>query len=169
MNPAHLHLLVNHLPIFGVFLALPLYAIALWRRDQGVHLSATVLMVFGAVGAFLADNTGEGAEEVVEEMPGISETLIAQHEESAEVAVLVTGLAGVVAIGSFLLARRTASLPPVSIILPAVGAIGAATALAYTGFTGGKIHHEELRDGAASVAAGERGGEAGEEEEEGER
>ena len=72
-----------------------------WETSAGfffkkpeIKLTALGIFVFSALSAILAFYTGEGAEEVVENLPNISETLIHNHEEAAElfyVFVLILG------------------------------------------------------------------------------
>ena len=44
MNPAHLHLMLNHIPVLGTAFGLGLLAFALWRRSD--ELKKTALGVF---------------------------------------------------------------------------------------------------------------------------
>jgi hypothetical protein len=164
MNPAHLHLLVNHLPIFGTLFALLLSggALLLSPFRRGLFLGAVVLSVIGGIGGFVAENTGEGAEETVEDLPGVSEALIHTHEEAAETAAVLGGVAMVVGIGLMVAGGRREQVPawaPAGLALVSLVASGA---MGYAGSTGGVIRHTEIRDGAP-VATGE---EEGEEEEE---
>jgi hypothetical protein len=166
MNPAHLHLLVNHLPIFGTLFALLLSggALLLSPFRRGLFLGAVVLAVIGGIGGFVAENTGEGAEELVEDLPGVTETLIHAHEEAAETAAILGGLAAAVGIGLMVVGGRREQVPawaPAGLALVSLMATGA---MGYAGSTGGVIRHTEIRDGAP--AAG--GAEASEEGEEGE-
>ena len=156
MNAAHAHLLINHLPIMGAFLALPLVALALWRRrDPGSLIAAVVVLTLSGMGALAALRTGEPAEEAVERLPGISEPAIETHEERAETATVLSVLAGVAGIGWLTLRRRETRVPQVAGAATLALSLASAGAMAWTGSSGGPIHHEEIRDGtAASAAAG---------------
>jgi hypothetical protein len=147
MDPVHAHLLINHLPIFAPMLALPLLAIAIWRKDEVVALlGAVILLVAGGGGAFLADETGEGAEDLVEYVPDVSEAWIEEHEERAEIAVVLAVATAIGGIGTLGWAWRRGSTP-----VPAAGVLLVATmatsgAMAWTGVAGGQIRHSEIRD-----------------------
>lgn len=174
MNAAHLHLLVNHLPIFGSFLAIPLVVIALWRRHEpGTLYGAVLLTVLAAGGAVVADQSGEGAEEAVEHLPGVSEHLIHEHEERAELGIVLAGITALVGFGAAVLSGRAGRVHPLATGVLLSGALATSAAMATVGWTGGQIRHTEVREDGGSVASGnERGGErgeAGEEEEERER
>ena len=55
MDPAHLHLMVNHLPILGSMLSLPLIGIAAWRRtEKGPTLAYATQLTLGALGAVVS-------------------------------------------------------------------------------------------------------------------
>lgn len=67
VSPAHLHLLLNHIPILGTLLFAPLVLLwGLWRRWREVTqvgVALTVLLALAAVPVYL---TGESAEEQLE-------------------------------------------------------------------------------------------------------
>lgn len=155
MDATHLHLLVNHLPILGSFFALPLLALALWRRREPWLLAgAVLLLVVAAGGAVVAEESGEGAEEAVEHLPGVDEAMIHDHEERAEVAVplaVVTALAGLVA-AAWSLRRGTVFLPAGGAVLALT--LASAGAMAWVGQSGGVIRHTEIRAEAGGVAGG---------------
>lgn len=172
MNAAHLHLLVNHLPILGAFLSLPVLAVALWRnQDRSVLGVAAMLLVLAAGGAGASMNTGDGAEESVEHLPGVSEQLIHEHEEKAELATGLSVATALMAVGVFAWAmkRGDGAAPRGAIAALLLANLGTSGAMAATGAAGGEIRHTEIRDAAAQGGAAAAGGEAnegGEEEEE---
>ncbi len=163
MNGAHLHLVVNHLPVFGVaFGALAL----LWsivRKSSEMRWAAILLFIFAAIMGWISSETGESAEEVVEHLPGVTEAFIHAHEEAAEFANI---LAAITAFGAVLLAGFSLKKPKLvqvgQYILLILAAL-TSTAMLRTANLGGQIRHTEIRDGAAAVE-GEKG-ETGEDEE----
>lgn len=84
MNDAHFHLVVNHLPIVGVLIGFLVLLVGLILKNPQIKNTALGIFIFSALAAIAAFLTGEGAEEIVENLPGISETLIHKHEEYAE-------------------------------------------------------------------------------------
>ena len=84
MNQHYLHLLSNHAPIIGVMLATVFLAAGLILKNKTVKISSLFLFLFTAVCAIVANATGEGAEEAVEEMAGVSHRVIHRHEEVGE-------------------------------------------------------------------------------------
>ena len=88
MNNAHIHLLLNHIPVLGTLLVLALLAFAAARRSPGRTRDALgVLAVLGVV-SVVVYLTGGAAEDSVENLPGISERMIESHEESSSKSVV---------------------------------------------------------------------------------
>lgn len=170
MNPAHVHLLVNHLPIVGSFVAVPVLALALWKRqDLGALRAAVLVLVIAAVGAGVANATGDGAEEAIEDSGWASEALIHQHEERADVATPIAVITGIAAVAALIWSERKKAVNPA--VLGALGVLSLVSAgsMAWVGAAGGVVRHEEIRNGAAAPqgggeAAGAEAGEGGQDE-----
>lgn len=144
MNAAHLHLLVNHLPLFAALFAGLLIAAGMLRKHEPLTKAGLVLAVVAAAGAFTAARTGEAAEEVVEGIAAVTETAIEAHEEAAEAAVLSAIAFGTVALLALVLptrmagAKRAATLGSLVLAVAAFGLVGRAANL------GGMIRHTEI-------------------------
>jgi uncharacterized membrane protein len=150
----HLHLLLNHVPIIITGLALLLVAFAAWRHDDYLARVAFVFFVGGALSALPTYLTGEGAEDAVEDLPGVTKQLIETHSDMALIAAIVVGVLGVVALWALWRYRRPATLPTGVVRVVLVGAAAGAGLMAYTGLLGGQIRHTEVRPG---YVAPERG------------
>lgn len=146
MDAAHLHLLLNHVPVLGTFFGLALLAYALLRRQQDVLKAALGVFVVTGLAAGVVYLTGESAEELVEGMAGITEALIEPHEESALVALVLAGVLGLAALVGLLFFRRGVPDWLGSAVL--VLALVAGGAMAWTANLGGRINHPEIRPGA---------------------
>ncbi len=154
MNGAHLHLAINHLPLFAILFALACFVLALWRPLLPVvRRAGLVLVVVGGLGAGASYFTGEPAEEVVEDMPGITDAVIHEHEESAEWAFIVCGAAAVLALG-MLWRRRGQPIDRGTTLAGTALAVLAFAVLARTALLGGYIHHQELRPAGMAAEAG---------------
>jgi hypothetical protein len=149
LDAAHVHLMLNHLPVIGAPLLLLLLTIGLLRGSRELVTVSLVLVVGLAVATGLVYLTGEPAEELVKHTPWFHDTLAERHEEHATVslaAVLVTGLIA----GAALALRHR---PRAGVWLPRAtwGGLALSTVLlGWTGWSGGQIRHEEVR--AAAVA-----------------
>jgi uncharacterized membrane protein len=148
MNQAHFHLLVNHLPIAGVifgFLVLLggylFHSPAIKRTAMGLFLAAALL----AIPTFL---TGEGAEEMIEDLPGISHDQIGQHEELGETYLLLLGLLAITSIAALVTDARGLRINRPLYLLAFAFSIGCIAMGAQVGFSGGEIRHTEIRQQA---------------------
>lgn len=162
MDATHLHLLSNHLPILGSAFGLLVLCFGLTLRtpSQPVRTAAYLILILSAAGAIVAHLSGEGAEEAVERLPGVSDAAIEAHEEAAPFAVATSALAGVLAlagIASGFLKPAWAGRIALATTLAALVAFAAA---ARTGWLGGKIRHTEL-DGSQRASPSSESGEEG--------
>lgn len=147
MNPAQLHLALNHAPLSGCGFGLLVLLYGMLRKNADVLRAGLLLFVLAAALAVPVYFSGEAAEEVVEHMPGVSEGLIEPHEQAATVALIALIAAGVAALAGLHFLHRKRPLPKyvtAAVLLLALAALGIT---AYTASLGGKIHHEELRAG----------------------
>jgi hypothetical protein len=154
MNGAQLHLALNHLPVVGVLIATLLLAGALIVRSDGVRRAALLLFAACGIAAAGAFFTGEPAEDGSENLPGVERTLIHDHEEFAEGALIGTAILAVLALGAVVVERKRAVPAWVAGVI-LVGGMGASGAMAWTAHLGGLIRHTELRAGFVAEA-GER-------------
>lgn len=146
MNGAQFHLIVNHLPIVGFFIASALLLFAVVRKNtQNIQLSLWMVF-FMALSTLPAYFSGEEAEEVVEHMAGIEEEHIEEHEELAEKALVLSQLTGVFALLSLLGARKSPAIEKFGPALTLVASIGTFAVLGLVGHSGGHINHPELHD-----------------------
>jgi uncharacterized membrane protein len=154
MNGVQLHLVLNHLPVFGILFGFVVLALGVWRRnDSWTRLALGVLVVVGITAA-LAMMTGEGAEEAVEHLPGVSEAIIHEHEEAAELTALITYALGAGALVSLWVFRRR-TIPRALSVTALAFAMATSGFVAYTAHLGGQIRHTEIRSGALAAGRGQ--------------
>jgi uncharacterized membrane protein len=143
MNGAHLHLILCHVPIMGAAFTLLLIIFALVQKSKEVKRTSLWFAVLTGISALVVYLTGDGAEEVVKRIPGITESLIEPHEHMAMyfmISLLIIGAAALA--GLFLSRASTDVLHKFTIIVLILNIL--VMFLAYeTGLTGGKIRHTE--------------------------
>ena len=153
LSPAHLHLVLNHIPVLGTMLFAPLVLVwGLLRRSRDVTQIGLVLAVLLAVTTIPIYLTGEPAEEQVENQPWFDERRVEAHEERAEaglIAVLVTGAAALVMLW---LARGGRAYRRDGSIAVLVGLAVSASLFALAALDGGQIRHDEIRPTVAMAA-----------------
>lgn len=144
MNQTHIHLLITHLPIFGSILGGLVMFYALFSRSEHTKISAYMLFIISAIGAGIAYLTGEAAEESVENLQGLMESSIEQHEDFAIYALVSLIVLGVISILGLFLTFRKSNLTRALAILTLFISLVSFGLVAYTGFLGGKIRHTEV-------------------------
>lgn len=150
MNWPHLHLLLNHAPLFGTIFGAALLAYALLRRTELTRPALYVLFLSG-LAALAAYFTGEPAAEALANAP---ESLVDRHEDLAGLATVVSAVVAVAALAALVAGRR---LPAMARWLDGTVlalALGATGLLAWTANLGGQIQHPEVRRGALRAAPG---------------
>ena len=145
MNFAHIHLIINHVPLLTIPIALIFLIYAFWRNDDGLKRFSMVILIATSVTVIPVYLTGEPAEKVVEHLPGVTEQVIAPHEEAAEFSLIVTLLAGGLAAASLILSNREKLKNWLQATLVLICFV-AVVALGYTSNLGGKIRHPESSD-----------------------
>ena len=152
MDAVHVHLALNHVPVVGLGFALLTLIAGLARGDERIQRLGLAFLVVIGVTAFAVRLTGEGAEEAVENLPGVTETVIGRHEQAANLAAVFVSALGLVALAGVLAWRRGAPRWFHAGMLALVIAGGAM--MAYAANLGGQIRHTEIR-GAVGAAAAE--------------
>lgn len=157
MNGAHFHLIVNHLPIVGLLIGLLVLITGLILKKSEVKVTALGIFIFSALVSFAAFYSGEGAEEIVERIPGISETLINQHEESAELFFTAILILGGISLVTMFLEIRKSKFAKFGFIFVILLSLAAGFLAKNVGTTGGEIRHTEIRNDAnlIQIQAGE--------------
>lgn len=151
LTSAQIHLAVNHLPVVGALLGTATLAFAAVTRHAVSRNLGFGVLVFAALSALPAYFSGEGAEEIVENRPGVSEQLIERHEEAAEQALAVTIAAGILGAAALLAVRLRRDGVVKGLFAAALIASLASTGLmGQVAHLGGQIRHDEIRSPVAS-------------------
>ena len=151
MNDAHLHLVVNHFPIIGTIFGLGILITGMIVKNNTLKNTAYILFAVAAIFAAFSMGTGEGAEELVEDMPNIGHQIIHEHEEIAEkfaIVMYATGFFGLVSLFASYKKYRFATV--FSYITLAL-ALVAGVLTKIVGTTGGEIRHTEIRTNIIST------------------
>ncbi len=153
MNQTHIHLLITHLPIFGSILGAIVLAQGIWTKTEQTKVAAYYLFILAAIGAGIAYLTGESAAETVENLQGVLEASIEEHEEFALFALISLITLGVAAIGGLYLSLKKSSLSGTAASVILVISLVSFGLVARTGYLGGQIRHTEVTN-AAILPAG---------------
>ena len=144
MNLTHLHLLITHLPIFGSILGGLVLAHGIYTKSIQTKMASYNIFIISSIGAVIAYLTGEAAEHSVEDLPGVIESAIKQHENFALislVALIVLGLAAIV--GFLFTIKRSLYTKNIAYTILIISLISFGL-IARTGYLGGQIRHTEI-------------------------
>jgi uncharacterized membrane protein len=159
MSQVHLHLLITHLPIFGSLLGALVLGYGLWVKSNQTKNAAYFIFIISGIGAAIAYFTGEGAEEAVEKIQGVSENIIKLHEDSAMYALISLIALGVMSVVALVVSRiKTSFIKSMSIFILIISLVSFGL-VARTGYLGGQIRHTEIANGAIQNTGGAEGGE----------
>jgi len=166
MNDAHLHMVVNHFPIIGTIFGLGILIAGLVLKNNTAINIAYILFIVAALFGFASMYTGDGAEEMVEDLPSVGKQIIHEHEELAEKFAILLYALGALSIGGlFLNLKNHAKAKLLSYAVLVVAVVGVIMAKE-VGTSGGEVRHTEIRtDGTATAGAQKEGTEQGEKDE----
>lgn len=167
MNAAHLHLMLNHVPVFGTIFAALLIGWGLLRKSEDVLRLGLIVAVLIGIATWGVQLTGEPAEHALAGVQGFQRRLVHAHEEAADLATYVIALSAILALVTLVMMRRrrgaAKTLAMVTLLVSLAG-FGLVTRAA---LLGGEIMHPEARAGWVQPPppprpAGRPGGEVGE-------
>ena len=145
MNPAQVHLALNHFPIIGLLIVLIFYSYGLFSKSDAIQRISLVIMIFLALVSLPVYFSGEGAEEIVEEVSSVSHDLIHEHEEAGETAFMIMEALGLLSLVALILMQRKKLTPVVRYLVLMVGLV-ALLMMGRAGSLGGEIMHPELNE-----------------------
>ena len=97
MNLPHIHLLLNHFPIIGTIIALGLFLFALIGKSDDLKKASLVIFAGIALLSIPTYMSGNGAEEALRKLPGVSKNAILAHNNAALVSIVFVELTGLFA------------------------------------------------------------------------
>jgi len=154
MNSVQMHLALTHVPVILSLVALVMLITTFLTKSSALVKTTYVIILLAGVAAIPVFLSGEGTEEAVEHLPGVSESVIQRHEELAQLAMISVAIAGGLAmIGLFL--YKFALVARLSKVFILLLALTSAILMAQTAHLGGQIRHTEIRNGVAAQNANE--------------
>jgi hypothetical protein len=152
MDLTHIHLLLNHFPTIGTIIGGGLFVLALIAKSDHLKLASLVILLGIALIAIPTYMSGNGAQEAIKSMPGVSKSLIEAHEGAALGAMAFMLLTGGFAWLGLWQYRRLARIPKWNLALILVLIVMAFGLMTRASNMGGEIRHEEIRSSQVAVA-----------------
>jgi hypothetical protein len=94
MNPAHVHLLLNHVPTIGFAIGLGIFLVALLMKRSDLRRAGLSIFFLVAAVTIATYVSGNDAREALKENPDISDPLMQAHEGAALVAFVFMEITG---------------------------------------------------------------------------
>jgi uncharacterized membrane protein len=143
MSLTHLHLLVTHLSIYGSIFGGLVLLHGIWTRSIQTKIAAYNIFIISAIAASIAYFSGEEAEETVENIQGIAESTVEQHEDFAVFALVSLIILGASSIFGIIMHLRKPALSRGIATVILIISIISFFLIARTGYLGGQIRHTE--------------------------
>lgn len=153
MNAAHVHLIVNHLPLFAALFGGGLLAYGLLRNQRALKSAGLVLGVIAGVGVVVAVQSGERAEDVVEAYVGVDDRALEAHEEAAEITQWGAVSLGLISLLGLVVPSDREKLRGRAEGAALLAFIVVFGMVARTANLGGPIRHPEITDSASVIDA----------------
>ncbi len=155
MDATHLHLMLTHFPIVGTIIGIGILAYGQFSNNNSIKklaLAVFVIMSLLTIPVFL---TGEGAEETVEHLAGVSENIIKEHGELAEKAIWLMGLLGIFSLINIIVIVKESSIAKTITFISLVLSLVTFGVFAKVGNLGGEIRHSEIRANNTQIQNGD--------------
>jgi hypothetical protein len=151
MNNAHLHLIINHLPIIIPMIGGLIMLGGLIFKSEIIKRTAYLIFILGALFTFPAMATGDGAEDVVENIQGIDENYIEKHEEAAETFAIFSYILGGISLIGIYFGFKQKTFANVFNYFTLFFVLLVLFFAKETGTTGGEIRHTEIRQNTSII------------------
>lgn len=166
MTSAHLHLLLNHLPILGTLFGVLLLISGYVFKSRPIRHAALATLVITALLTIPAYISGEPAERSIKHMQGVNRNMIHEHEVAAKFASIAAYVMGLLAAAALFGSVKEKPYARILTVITLLGGMAVCGMMGRTGYIGGKIRHSELTQ--EGMNNGIQEGDHGEHGEEGE-
>jgi hypothetical protein len=145
MSAAHVHLLLNHVPVLGTLFASLGLLLGVVRKSDEVARASLLGLALVALVTVPAYLSGEGAKQAVRPLAGVSTLVMGDHEAAALPAMLVVEGVGALSLAGLVVGRGQRRMPRWLLLTVIVGSALAFALSARAAALGGQVHHPELR------------------------
>ena len=159
MDLTHIHLLLNHFPTIGTIIGGGLFLVSLVTKSDDLKRASLAVLVGIALISIPTYMSGNGAEDAIKSLPGVSKSLMEAHEGAALVALGFMEITGAFAWLGLWQFRRLSRIPNWNLAVILVLTLVTFGVMARASNLGGEIRHEEIRavqGTGASVAQSRR-------------
>ena len=155
MNDAHLHLLVNHFPIIGLFFGFIILLFGIIKYNSTLKSTAYIIFIFCTIIGKISMMTGGKAAQMTKAIEEISRDHIHTHADAASLfmkPLYILGLVSIFGLVSIVKKRESEKFVSYCVILIAVICLFLSKNV---GTSGGEIRHTEIRENSNSSKTSE--------------
>ncbi len=152
MDQAHVHLLLNHFPTIGTIIGGGLFVLALLTKSNDLKRASLAVLLGIALISIPTYITGNGAQDEIKAIPGVSKGLIEAHEAAAWQGIALTEFMGAFAWLGLWQFRRLARVPNWNLAVILVLTVASFGLMTRASNIGGEIRHAEITGGQVAVA-----------------
>jgi uncharacterized membrane protein len=145
MNFAHIHIIINHLPIAALGFGFLILLVGWYLNDESFARAGYLVLALGGIFAVATFYTGGPAAHVLKDLPNFPKEFVHEHAEAADFAVWFTGLTGLLAAFTLWVSFKKKLTPKKLFIALLLINAFTLTVLARTNYLGGLITHTEVR------------------------
>jgi hypothetical protein len=151
MDLTHIHLLLNHFPTIGNLIGGGLFLLSLIMNSDDLKRASLMILLGISLLAIPTYMSGNGAQDHIKSLPGVSKSLIETHE-----GVALEGMAFMEAAGAFAWLglwqmRRLGRIPRWNLTVILLLTVATFVLMARASNIGGEIRHAEIRAAQETV------------------
>ena len=151
MDLTHTHLLLNHFPTIGSIIGAGLFVLALLMKSDDLKRASLVILLGIALISIPTYMSGNGAQQAIQSLQGVSKSLVETHEGAAMEALAFMQVVGAFAWLGLWQFRRLGHLPGWNAGLILVLTLVTFGLMARASNIGGEIRHAEIRASQETV------------------
>jgi hypothetical protein len=148
LNFVHIHLAINHSSLYTELSAFLLMLAGIVRKNRTLMTAGLVFCIAAALSSVVVFVSGDQAKGIIRAGPpiaGLDKSLIGPHDSAATNFLIISSIAGALALVALYLGRGGRVRPPWSEWLVTVLILVSFVLAGYTALLGGRIHHPEVR------------------------
>ncbi|HYS55571.1 MAG TPA: hypothetical protein VER58_17570 [Thermoanaerobaculia bacterium] len=148
MNFLHIHLAINHSPLYATLFAFFFILIGMMIRNPSIVTAGLVITIVAALCGVAAYYTGDQAADIIKDGPpiaGVEKTVIGPHEQAAVFVLVSSGVAAGFALITLFVGRRRPARPRWMEVVMVIVLLWSLSVVVRVALLGGRIHHPEVR------------------------
>ena len=148
MDATHLHLAINHSPLYATMFAFFFVLIGMLISNRTIVTAGLIIAIISVLCGVAAYLSGDEAADVIDKsapIAGVDKTMIHEHDLAAGFVLVSSGVAAAWAIAALIVGRKRGQRPRWMEVVMVIVLLWSLSVVARTALLGGRIHHPEVR------------------------